>query len=247
MTEDIEDRINKMEEVEELKSSFVIYSKEGIGKTTFISYLKKLLYINAEDGKSSILKTPNRPMIFNVDEPQDMVDIYLYLSANEKKYNNIVIDTHTETERMFLSDSVKQGADKDPEKDPDRPTLADYNKTAHRLSKLARSFKSLDMNKFYLCHTREDKDELTGKVETAPALMPSVMKDLNGYVDFILYMFVDDKGVRYLRTTPKPNLRAKHRIGDLPDVIELGNEVEDCNINKVLKMIRKTAGRKEVK
>ena len=243
----IESKIFDMEdEVTDMYSSSVIYAPEGIGKTTLTSYAPGLFWIDCEDGRSSIVKTANRPRVFEASSVDELTEIYLWLKANEEKFDSVAIDTYTEVEKWFLTDSIQQRAKKDPDKDPDMPTLPDYGKTAHRMSKLTRAFKGLNMNKFYICHERTDKDESTGVVQKAPALLPSVMKDLNGYVDMIFYLFIKD-GVRYVRTMPTRNVRAKHRIGELPDVIELGSKIEDCSIARIMEMINKTKVKKEKK
>lgn len=240
MVEDIEDRIFEMEDdVKDLKPTFIIYGQEGCGKTTFISYAPNLLLIDTEDGRSSIVKTPNRPKIFKANNGDDLTDIYLWLKANEEKFDSVAIDTFTEVEAMFVEESIKRQCEKDPSKDPDRVTQDDYGRASQRMQKMASKFRSLDMYVFFTCHTREDKDD-TGKIQKAPALMPSVMKKVNGFVDFIFYMGVDNESNRNLLTQPTDKKRAKHRIGELPQVITLGKDIQDCRVDTVLDMIQNT-------
>jgi len=242
---DIEDRIFTMEdEVKDLTPTFIIYGQEGCGKTTFVSYAPGLFYIDVEDGRSSITKTPNRPKVFKPDGIDDLAEIYLYLKSNPDKYESVAIDTVTELESWFLEESIRRQCKKDPNKDPDRATQDDYGRAAQRMKKMGRKFRSLDVYTFFIAHTREDKDESTGIISKGPAVMPSVMKTLNGFVDFIFYMGLDDEGNRSILTQPTNTFRAKHRIGELPRVIELGSDFENCRIDKVLNMIEKTKTKK---
>lgn len=242
MAKDIEKRIFDMEDdVSDLKPTFILYGQEGCGKTTCVSYAPNLFLIDAEDGRASIVKTPNRPKVFKVNDVEDLTEVYIYLKANQDKYGSVAIDTMTEVESMFIAESIRRQCDKDPNKDPDRVTQDDYGRASQRMQKMGRKFRSLDMYTFFICHEREDKDDSTGIIKKGPALMPSVMKKLNGFVDFILYMGLDSEGNRNILTQPTNKIRAKHRIGKLPKVIELGQEVEDCRIDTVLDMIDNTS------
>ncbi|HKL23229.1 MAG TPA: AAA family ATPase, partial [Candidatus Nanoarchaeia archaeon] len=72
MSKKVKDMIHKMEkEASDLQSNYVVYGPNGVGKTTFVSYLDNLFLIDAEGGRSSLLKTNNEPIIFQPksDEP----------------------------------------------------------------------------------------------------------------------------------------------------------------------------------
>lgn len=236
----IEERFFKMEDKFSEDAAMVIYGPEGVGKTTLAASLKNLLYIDVEKGRSSILKTKFRPQIFQPDNPEDLGEVYLWLKANSDKFDAVVIDTYTEVEKWFISQSIQKGVNKDPDKDPDLATMNDYNKAGRRMSKMTRSFHSLPMLKVYLCHEREDKDEDTGEIKRGPALMPAVMRDLNAYVDVILYMNVDKEGNRALYTTPTSKYRAKHRIGSLPKKIQLPDDPNRSKLSDVVEMVEKS-------
>lgn len=239
----IEERIHVMESsTKDLKSTFVLYGPEGVGKTTFLSFFEGLIIADSEDGRSSIMKTKNRPAIFSPNSIDDLAEFYVYLKANEEKYDAVAIDTFTEVQKQILLDVLAQECAKNPDKSPNLITQSDYGKGSTRMRKMARLFRNLDMYTFFICHEREDKDDSTGIVRKGPAVMPSVMKDLNAFCDFIFHMDVDNDGNRKLVTQPTKRVRAKHRIGDLPRVIELGESPNEMNINDILEMIEETTG-----
>jgi len=241
MGKDIEGRITEMEKgVGDMKPTFAVYGDVGVGKSTFVSYAPELLLIDVENGRSSIMKTDNSPKIFEPDGASDLSEIYLYLKDNQDKFDSVAIDTFTEVEKMFIEDVIRKQANRDPSKDKDLATQADYKKASQRMRKMARMFRSLDLYTFFVCHEREDKDD-TGVVRKGPAVMPSVMKDLNAFTDFIFYLSVDEDSNRKITTQPTKRIRAKHRIGELPKVIELGSEPEDCRIDTILEMIENTS------
>lgn len=240
--DDISARITPMEkEVGDLKPTFAVFGDVGVGKTTFVSYAPNLLLIDVENGRSSIVKTPNEPQIFEPDDVNDLGEIYLHLKSNQDEFDSVAIDTFTEVEKMFIEDVINQQVKRDPSKDKNLATQADYKKASSRMRKMARRFRSLDMYTFFICHEREDKDDSTGVVKKGPAVMPSVMKDLNAFTDVILFLSVNEDGIRKVTTQPNKRLKAKHRIGTLPDVIELGKDVKDCRVDTVLDMIENTS------
>ena len=236
----IEDKIITIEDnVVDMKPAFVVYGAEGVGKTTFASYAPNPLFVDVEGGRSSILKTENRPKVLPVDDISDLSEVFIFLKSNPEAYDSVVIDTITEVEKLFLMEIVEDRSAKDPNKDPNFVTQNDYGRGSTRMRKMIRKFRSLDMITIFLAHEREDKDD-RGIIKKGPAVMPSVMKDINAFCDFIFNMGVDNDGVRKLVTSPTKRIRAKHRIGDLPNVIELGNKLEDSSFMKVLDMINKT-------
>ena len=241
----IEEKIIAIEEnVVDMKPAFVIYGAEGVGKTTLASYAPNPLFIDVEGGRSAILKTDNRPQVLPVDDISELSEAFIHLKANPNKYGAVVIDTITEVEKLFLMEIVESRAAEDPSKDPNFVTQNDYGRGSTRMRKMIRKFRSLDMITIFLAHEREDKDD-RGIIKRAPAVMPSVMKDVNAFCDFIFNMGVDEDGIRKLVTSPTKRIRAKHRIGNLPKVIELGDKVEDSDFKTILKMIEKTKKQKK--
>jgi len=235
---DVEKEMHDMEkDFKDMKPTFAVYGDIGVGKTTFISYAPNLLLIDPEGGRASVAKTPNNPKILEPKDIEELGEIYLYLKANEGKFDSVAIDTLSEVEKWAVEESIQNGVKKDPTKDKDLATMLDYKKGGTKTSRIARMFRGLDMYVFFILHERSDKDESTGVVKLGPKLMPSVMSDLNGFTDFIFYIDVDRDGNRIVRTSPNKKIRAKHRIGELPDVIDLGNDFEDFRIDTVLEMI----------
>jgi len=242
---DISDKIIDLEEnILDMKPTFVIYGAEGVGKTTFASFAPNALIIDVEGGRSSIKKTPNQPKILPVDDIEELGEIYLHLKANPDEFDSVVIDTITEVEKQFLMEIVDRRSAEDPTKDPSLVTQNDFGRGSTRMRKMVRKFRSLDMFVFLLAHEREDKNE-RGIVRKAPAVMPSVMKDINAFSDFIFCLEADSSGNRKLITSPAKTIRAKHRIGNLPGVIELGDTVEACSVQRILDMIEETKYQKE--
>lgn len=235
---DVEKEMHDMEkEFKDMKPTFAIYGDVGVGKTTFTSYAPNPLLVDAEGGRASVAKTPNSPKILEPENLSDLGDIYIWLKANQDKFDSVIIDTLSEVEKWAVEESLRNAVKKDPTKSKDLATMINYKEGSTRTSRIARMFRGLDMYVFFLLHERSDKDENTGAIKLGPKLMPSVMSDLNGFTDFIFYVDIDNDGNRVIRTSPSRKIRAKHRIGELPDVINLGNNFEDFRIDTVLEMI----------
>lgn len=243
-----EDELFEMEgSIDDLNSNYVVYGPNGAGKTTFVSFIDNLFLIDAEGGRSSIVKVGNKPTIFkpHMNELDKLSEAYVYLKAHEDKYDAVAIDTMTEIEQWFINDVIKTQCQRDPEKDKDLATQSDYNKASMRMRKMARLFRDLEMKTIFMMHVREDKDEENGRMVRSPAVMPSVYKDINSFTDFIFYLGVDENSKRFILTQPTRNYDAKHRIGELPDIIELGKDENECSIEKVLEMVDETKKEKE--
>lgn len=235
---DIESKIKSMEdEVVDLTPTFIIYGSEGVGKTTLASGAPNPLLIDVEGGRGSIMKTDNDPDVLEPDDVDELGEIYVWLKDNEDKYDSVILDTITEIEKWFLMNIVETGAAKNSSKNPDLITQNDYLQGSTRLRKMGRKFRNLKMNTIFLAHQREDKDEMTGVIEKGPSVMPSVMKDLNAFCDYIFYLGVDEEGTRHLLTQPTERYTAKHRVGELPKKIELGDSYEDMNFQEILDLI----------
>lgn len=238
---DIESRIHELEDnVLDMKPTFVLYGAEGVGKSTYASYLPRAFLIDVDNGRASIKKTKNTPQVFVPNNIDELSEAFIYLKSNEEKYESVIIDTLTETENLILLDVLQKQCKIRPDKSDDLITQNDYGRGSVRMKKLIRKFRELDMITLFICHEREDKDDDTGVVRKAPAIMPSVMKELNAMSDCILNMAVDSDSNRMVLTQPTKRVRAKHRIGDLPKIIEIDG-FEGCRIDKLLKMIEETA------
>lgn len=236
---EIGEKIKSMEDkVTNLNSTFIIYGSEGVGKTTLASGAPNPLLIDVEGGRGSIMKTENSPDILEPDSVDELADAYIWLKDNEDEYDSVILDTITEIEKWFLMEIVETGAKKNSSKNPDLITQNDYLQGSTRLRKMGRKFRNLKMNTIFLAHQREDKDEMTGVIEKGPSVMPSVMKDLNAFCDYIFYLGVDEDGIRHLLTQPTERYTAKHRVGKLPKKIELGNSYEDMDFQEILDLIK---------
>ena len=218
---------------EEETITAMVYGDPGVGKTTFVSYAPSLLLIETERGETSIYKTPNRPDLVHADTLDELAEIYLWLHTGNHNYKSVAIDTLTEASKRELARITHESSLKIPDKDPDRPTMPDYGKLSSRMSKMVRAFRDLPMHTFFLCHTRSDKDEETGAVKVTPNLTPAVMSDAVAYCNAVFYLDVDKNGARTVRTQPSRKYIAKHRLGDLPDVVKFLPE-ELCRVDVFL-------------
>lgn len=236
---DIGNKIKGLEEeVVDLTPTFIIYGSEGVGKTTLASGAPDPLLVDVEGGRGSILKTDNSPDILEPETVEELGEIYVWLKDNEKEYDSVILDTITEIEKWFLMDIVETEAKKNSSKNPDLITQNDYLQGSTRLRKMGRKFRNLKMNTIFLAHQREDKDEMTGVIEKGPSVMPSVMKDLNAFCDYIFYLGVDEEGTRHILTQPTNRYTAKHRVGELPKKIELGDSYKDMIFQEILDSIK---------
>lgn len=155
-----------------------IYSRNGIGKTTFAasSGLKTIIIDCNEQGWDAVRSVPN---VFRFKlERWDQLDwIFWYLKSGEHDFEVVVIDTVTMLAVVGMKWVLKEDADRDMSRDPMTPDKRHWGKLGELLKDAIIRFRNLDMHVIFLAQekTSYNEDEETGEtaVETHPELSPS--------------------------------------------------------------------------
>ena len=181
--------------------SFAIYGRSGSGKTTFAgTFPGPILLLDFRDrGTDSVAEVKNLD-VYEVEDWDDIEEIYLFLIKNEKKYRTIVFDTITQMQGIameyVLAKKKKRVTDK---------TLGDWGSMTMRewgdVSSLMKEkitiFRDLPMEVVFLAQERlrkddggpDDTDDMLVP-EVGPALTPSVASHLNASVSVIGNTFI---------------------------------------------------------
>jgi hypothetical protein len=227
------------------------YGPQGKGKTTAIATVAhaadevggKVIYIDADDGlKAEALRRvgiPTAPFEPYRDVSYEgllkLHDIIGNRLADGHNIYALCWDTTTKTASVQLEkitdDAYKANMAKPQAKRTPRTETDvwqdDYGVLAHQMRKLVRRFHALDMHLLIGAHERKDKDDDTGKVVIQPAMSPSVITDVLGYMDFCIHCRTEDfddaalvDGMEFSGLTrPKGRFVAKDRFGLLPRVM----------------------------
>lgn len=227
----------------------LIYGKPGAGKTLFAAgaadhpELKDVLFINiegglltindkdvdaAEIGKNEAGENTNRTL-------EELESILWNILAKQKgfeKYKTIVIDSVTELQARSLEDVVAESVKKKPDRKVDEMTQNDYGKDSVRMRTLFRKLRDAPINLIVTALAKSvvdnPKAENAKVIEISPSLTAAVRESLMGYLDFVWYLYSDDKGVRRLLTQEQGLFRAKTRHPGFAAVI--GPKVENPNL-----------------
>lgn len=200
-----------------------VYGAPGVGKTYFAatadriedSLGRKVLYANAEGGEMAIEDEFPNIHEFKINDFTDLNTLHWYIRQRLDKFHTLIVDTVTEIQKKSMDKILIDNHSKDPKKhDPDVAHLSDWGKNTEQMRKFLRAYRDLPLNVIFIFHDIIDKDETTGRVTISPALTPKLKTDVFGYLDFMMYMYTqekDGKTVRLGLTQPLPTIYAKSR------------------------------------
>lgn len=209
----------------------LVYGPPGVGKTVFCASAPNPLIIDVEHGTRSLLNHPELSSVpvLQVTGIQDITDVFSAFKAGEfPDIETIVIDSMSEYQKRHMDEHLKRAASKDRNRNPYLPHIADYKENTEYLRRLVIEFRDLEKNLLLTAHDYEDKDESSGSLFYRPAVTPKLAETLEGIMDFMGFYDLEykkegEKAKRVLHLAPTRRIRAKCRIGGLPDVIESPN------------------------
>jgi hypothetical protein len=227
----------------------LVYGKPGAGKTLFAAGaadhpdLKDVLIINiegglmtindkevdaAEIGKNEKGENTNRTL-------EELETILWNIIAKQEgfaHYKTIVIDSATELQARSLEDVVADSKKKKPDRDVSEMTQNDYGKDSIRMRTIFRKLRDAPVNLIVTALAKSvvdnPKEQNAKVIEICPSLTAAVKESLMGYVDFVWYLYSDDKGVRRLLTQEQGLFRAKTRHPAFAQMI--GSKVDNPNL-----------------
>jgi phage nucleotide-binding protein len=204
-----------------------IYSRNGIGKTTFSgsSELKTLIIDCNEKGTLSIRKRANVSVI-RIEHWEQLDWIYWYLRTNKHGYEVVSIDTITGLAVLCMKWVLKEDASRDLSRDPLMPGKQHWGKLGQAMNDAITRFRNLDMHVIFTAQEKTStvEDDETGGtlLETHPALSPAPRSTLLGAVDIIGRLYTREVEVggkkqieRRMLVGPHPRYVSKDRTGAL--------------------------------
>ena len=76
----------------------------------------------------------------------------------------------------------------DPGRDEFAPLFSEWGKVTNVMRAILRAYRDLEINVIFTALTREDKDDLTGRVKVGPRLTPAVSDDAQAFMDAVIYL-----------------------------------------------------------
>jgi AAA domain len=200
----------------DVRPSALIYGASKIGKSTFCSRTKDVIFLATEPGLSA-LAVHQIP----ITSWEQFLETCAELAKGEHHFQTIVIDTVDNLHKL-ASDYVRRMLSIPHESDaPYGKGFGLVNDELHRaLHKLA----FLPYQLILVSHSEDrDVETRTGKVtRTVPSLPEKTRRIVLALVDLILYVDMEpgDPPRRVIRTKPNPRYEAGDRTGLLPETLD---------------------------
>lgn len=207
------------------------------GSADEIPEMRPVLIIDIEGGLLSLGNRFPDVESVRVKTWDDMQKVYDDLYRGNHGYNTVVLDSLTEIQKFSMSTIMEFVVKKDPERDPDIPSMREWGKNIEQIRRLVRAFRDLPMHTIFTALAKSDKDGKTGAVKTKPSLSGKLADEVAGFVDIVGYQYtkvMDNELRRYLLTTATDRFVAKDRSDNLPATLE------DPTMMKIFQHVRKS-------
>lgn len=128
---------------------------------------------------------------------------------------------------------------KEPERDPDIPSVREWGKNIEQIRRLVRGFRDLEMNVIFTALAKGDRNPKTGVTKNKPYLSGKLADEVAGFLDIVGYLYSkvdavngEEKTVRRLLTQKTEEYVAKDRTARLPTPV-----VEEPTMKKLYEYI----------
>ena len=209
--------------------NLLIYGDPGVGKTVTaasadeVPEMRPVLFIDVEGGTFSIRERYPDVKVVRIETWDQMQDVYDALLKGDHGYRTVVLDSLTEIQKFSMYNIMDFTVAKDPDRDPDIPSMREWGKNIEQIRKLVRAFRDIPMHTIFTALEKSDKDGKTGKVKTKPSLSGKLANEVAGFLDIVGYQYTkvqEDELRRFLLTGSHEQYVAKDRSDNLPLTIE---------------------------
>ena len=209
--------------------NLLLYGDPGVGKTVLaasadaVPEMRPVIFIDVEGGTFSVREKYPDVKVVRVQTWNDMQSAYDALYSGDHDYKTVVLDSITEIQKFSMYNIMEFLVKKEPDRDPDIPSMREWGKNIEQIRKLVRAFRDLPMHTVVTALAKTDKDTKTGAMKTTPSLSGKLANEVAAFLDIVGYQYtkvMDDELRRFLLTATTDSQVAKDRSGLLPGVIE---------------------------
>lgn len=207
----------------------LVYGDPGVGKTVLagsaqeVEAMRPVLFVDIEGGTLSIRERYPDVDAVRITNWNDLGALYDELRKGKTGYKTIVIDSITETQKFGMYHIMKQVLIRDPERDPDLPSIGEWGKNIEQMRKFIRAYRDLPMHTIFTGLANYEKNSKTGAILTRPSLSGKLAGEVAGFLDIVMFMYiknVDGNVKRLLLTQGTDSEIAKDRTDRLPLILE---------------------------
>lgn len=215
--------------------NLLIYADSGTGKTVLagssdaVPEMSPVLFVDGEGGTFSLRAFYPNCKVVRVKSWREMQELYNALRRGDHPYKTIVLDSLTEFQKFSMNEIMREVVEKDPDRDPEVPSVREWGKSGEQIRRLVRGFRDLPMNVIFTALVLDDKNQKTGKTIYRPSLPGKLAKEIPGYVDLCLYMYKKDipdpneegktLNARLLLSSATEEYVCKDRSNNLPPIL----------------------------
>ena len=233
---DIDDKVEYL--------TWVIYGKNGTGKTTLLSTTEGMLVLASEDGTLSIRdKSKGTAKKLRIDTWEKLEAVYWLLAQGKQVKDKsgkilgieikvkdgkflvktIGFDTVDRLAEVCMRNVVLGEKEKDPDKDILKKTLKNWGDMGEKMKFWLQQFEELPVQRVLLCQEASNSEDVdSDEFSIYPALNQSLRKYILSEADIIarLYIAKTEKGMQF-KMSAKPNSKfvTKDRTTKLSGVI----------------------------
>lgn len=221
----------KVQKVTERMSylNILVYGESGVGKTrlaasaSLVEAMSPVLMVDIEGGTFSIRELYPQVDVVRVQNWKEMQEVYDELYKMQHGYKTVILDSLTEIQKFSMYNIMKDLIRKEPDRDPDIPSVREWGKNIEQIRLLVRAFRDLPMNAIFTALEVKERNTRTGRTEVKPYLSGKLSSEVAGFLDIVVYYYIkimQDETKRLLLTGKTEDQVAKDRSGRLPMLVE---------------------------
>lgn len=235
-------KLQKLGDMEQ-RINAIIYGNPGVGKTRLcasadkVPAMRKVLLLDVDGGALSGKDTYPNVEKLPITRWSQIEAVYQDLASGmDHGFQTVILDTGTEAQKYdqaaVMAKAVKAAEAKGEVRDAEVPAFREWGITTEHFRRMVRLYRDLPLNFFMTLHVKDDKDDMTGKVRKVPDLPGKLARQIAGFFDVVLYMYVrevkdpsDEEGKRMIEkrlllSKASELIIAKDRTDKLPGIIQ---------------------------
>jgi hypothetical protein len=212
--------------------NLLIYGHSGAGKTRLaasaceVEAMSPVLVVDVEGGTFSIRDLYPQVDVVRVKSFADMQEIYEAIHDKKVPYKTVVLDSLTEMQKFSMSMIMRDLIRKEPDRDPDIPSVREWGKNIEQIRRVVRAFRDLEINTIFTALVSEERNTRSGLVDKKPYLSGKLAHEVAGFLDIVVYYYTKLRKegdemitMRLLLTSMTEDTVAKDRSDKLPMIL----------------------------
>lgn len=153
----------------------LVYGQNGSEKTRFAASAPHVLVADVNEKGTRSARQYKDGRVFPVKVWPDITYLYWFLRDHNPGYESIAIDNLTTLAQMCMTHVLKEGADRDPNKDPAIASMRDWGKVNELMKPMLLNYRNLPLNTIFIAQERVIEDD-----EEESQHMPDLSKGIRG-------------------------------------------------------------------